>query len=86
VVFETRGEANDAAIHGTAGRVSYDGAQRTLSASEDASLTFGRTELTNCNWTYDFDDESASGLGEGDGRCVARVMESTESLDQKPVQ
>jgi lipopolysaccharide export system protein LptA len=86
VAFETRGEADDAAFHGTAGRIEYDGAQRTLSASDGASLTFGGTELTNCNWTYNFDDESAAAVAEGDGTCLARITKGTESLDQERVQ
>ena len=73
VVFETRGEGDDAAFHGTAGRMSYDGAQRILSASEGASLVSRGIEVENCNWAYDLDDKSVSGIAEGDDNCLARV-------------
>ncbi len=56
----------------TAGRISYDGAQRLLTAS-DAVFASDGMEVRNCSWTYDLSDKSVQGLAEANSKCRASV-------------
>lgn len=61
-------------FHLTAGRISYDGALRVLTASEGAVFASDGMEVRNCSWTYDLSDKSVQGLAETDSKgCTASI-------------
>lgn len=72
VMFETSPGPGVAPIRGTAGTISYDRAQGLLSATGDASFSRGAQEV-DCDWTFNLQDGTASGIGEGDEKCHVRI-------------
>jgi lipopolysaccharide transport protein LptA len=85
VSFSDTDEASQSQVTGTAGKMSYDYAARTLRMMGEASVQLDRREVLGCDLIYDFRAERVtSGSADCEGGFRVRVRRDAESPAAAP--
>jgi lipopolysaccharide export system protein LptA len=73
VTLDEPGEGELRQFRLTAGRITYDGTQRVLSAAENVVFLSDGLEVKNCSWTYDLSGNTVEATAESSDKCTASV-------------
>jgi lipopolysaccharide transport protein LptA len=85
VSFSDTDEAKQSHVTGTAGKMSYDYAARTLRMTGEASVQLDRREVLGCDLVYDFGAERVtSGSADCQGGFRVRVRRDAEDEPAAP--